>query len=255
METFSAWLAICAGNSPVNGEFPAQRPVTRSFDVFSDLRLNKPLGKQPWGWWFETQSRSLWRHRNVINTSCAGQELRGGGGMNFSSYSDDYTDMISSDPCWQMNIMYKFRLIRRYHINWMSIEISKYLSVFRMTCCIEVETRWVPFSDDIFKSVLFNAKIWILIQISLKFVPKGPHGSVSVYSYNGCLADAAATSHYRNKTKDDRHPLTFKCVNRPQWLTICPKLSVILLLHWWISDSVLQINVTWWQQFDILQRT
>ena len=41
METFSALLAICAGNSPVNGEFPAQRPVTRSFDVSFDLRLNK----------------------------------------------------------------------------------------------------------------------------------------------------------------------------------------------------------------------
>ena len=36
METFSALLPICAGNSPVNGEFPAQRPVTRSFDVFFD---------------------------------------------------------------------------------------------------------------------------------------------------------------------------------------------------------------------------
>ena len=33
METFSALLAICAGNSPVPGEFPTQRPVTRSFDV------------------------------------------------------------------------------------------------------------------------------------------------------------------------------------------------------------------------------
>ena len=43
METFSALLAICAGNSPVNGEFPAQRPVTRSFDVFFDLRLNELL--------------------------------------------------------------------------------------------------------------------------------------------------------------------------------------------------------------------
>ena len=41
METFSALLALCAGNSPVAGEFPAQRPVTRSFDVFFDLRLNE----------------------------------------------------------------------------------------------------------------------------------------------------------------------------------------------------------------------
>ena len=39
METFSALLAICAGNTLVTGEFPAQRPVTRNFVVFFDLRL------------------------------------------------------------------------------------------------------------------------------------------------------------------------------------------------------------------------
>ena len=65
METFSALLAICAGNSLVTGEFPAQRPVTRSFDVFFYLRLNKPLSKQWSGWWFETLSHPLWRHDNV----------------------------------------------------------------------------------------------------------------------------------------------------------------------------------------------
>ena len=65
METFSALLAICAGNSPVPGEFPAQRPVTRSFGVFFDLRLNKQLRKQSWGWWFDTPSRPLWRHHNA----------------------------------------------------------------------------------------------------------------------------------------------------------------------------------------------
>ena len=52
METFSALLAFCAGNSPVTCEFAAQRPVTRSFGVFFDLRLNKQLSKQSWGWWF-----------------------------------------------------------------------------------------------------------------------------------------------------------------------------------------------------------
>ena len=65
MDTFYALLAICAGNSPVPGEFPAQKPVTRSFDVFFDLRLNKRLSKQSWGWWFETLPRPLWRHCNV----------------------------------------------------------------------------------------------------------------------------------------------------------------------------------------------
>ena len=44
---------------------PTQRPVTRIFDVFFDLRLNKRLSKQPWCWWFETLSWSLWRHCNI----------------------------------------------------------------------------------------------------------------------------------------------------------------------------------------------
>ena len=43
METFSALLAIFAGNSLVTGEFPAQRPVTWGFDIFFDLHLNKRL--------------------------------------------------------------------------------------------------------------------------------------------------------------------------------------------------------------------
>ena len=65
MDTFSALLAFCAGNSPVPGEFPSQRPVTWSFNVFYDLHLNKRLSKQSWGWWFETPLRPLWHHCNV----------------------------------------------------------------------------------------------------------------------------------------------------------------------------------------------
>ena len=69
METFSALLDIFAGNSPVTGEFPAKKPVMWSFDVFFDLRLNKRLSKQSWGWWFETPSRPLWRHCNDLDLS------------------------------------------------------------------------------------------------------------------------------------------------------------------------------------------
>ena len=50
-------LAICAGNSPVTGEFPAQRLVTRNFDSFFHLGRNKRLSKQSWGCWFETSLR------------------------------------------------------------------------------------------------------------------------------------------------------------------------------------------------------
>ena len=58
METFSALLALCAGNSPVTAEFPSQRPVTRSFDVFFDLRLNKRLSEQS-----RREASDLRRHR------------------------------------------------------------------------------------------------------------------------------------------------------------------------------------------------
>ena len=53
------------------GEFtgPWWIPRTKAndarFDVLFDLRPNKWLSKQWWGWWFEAQSRLLWRHCNV----------------------------------------------------------------------------------------------------------------------------------------------------------------------------------------------
>ena len=59
------------GNSPVTGEFPSQRAVMWSFDVFFDLCLNKRLSKQSWGWWLETPSRSSWRHCNATNKRSA----------------------------------------------------------------------------------------------------------------------------------------------------------------------------------------
>ena len=51
---FPRYWPFVRSNSPVTGEFPAQGPVTRSFDVFFDLRLTKRLSKLLWGWWFET---------------------------------------------------------------------------------------------------------------------------------------------------------------------------------------------------------
>ena len=64
METFSVLLELCVGNLPVPGEFPSQRPVTWSFDVFFDRRLNKQLSKQSSGWWLEMPLCPLWRHCN-----------------------------------------------------------------------------------------------------------------------------------------------------------------------------------------------
>ena len=64
METFSALLALCEGNSPVTGEFPSQWPVTGSFDVFFDLHPKKRLSKQSRCWWYEKPSCPFWRNCN-----------------------------------------------------------------------------------------------------------------------------------------------------------------------------------------------
>ena len=66
---FAAMMTESNGNifrvtDPLCGEFTGDRTVTRSIDVYFYLRLNKRSRKQSWGWWFETPSRSLWRHRN-----------------------------------------------------------------------------------------------------------------------------------------------------------------------------------------------
>ena len=58
-------LLIYPRQTPVTEEFPMQRSVTRSFNVFFDLRLNKQLSKQSWGWWFAMPLHPLWQHCNV----------------------------------------------------------------------------------------------------------------------------------------------------------------------------------------------
>ena len=68
IETFSAFH-LCG---QFTSEFPAQRPMTRSFDVFFDLRLNKRLSKQSWGLWFETPSRRIRRHCNELPKQICG---------------------------------------------------------------------------------------------------------------------------------------------------------------------------------------
>ena len=96
METFSALMPICAGNSPVTGEFPTERPGTRIFDIFFDQRLNKRLSKQCWGSWFETPSRPLWRH-------CNDNIFQGDNSMNVLYQKDENATVfvcVSKMPLW-----------------------------------------------------------------------------------------------------------------------------------------------------------
>ena len=101
METFSASLARCEGNPQVTGEFPSQRPLTRNFDVFFDLRLNKRPRIQLRRLWFETPARSLWRHCN--------EPIPLGGIWLLS-----LTMIVSHDYC--TNLVYAMMLL--YWIKW-----------------------------------------------------------------------------------------------------------------------------------------
>ena len=111
------------------GEFPTQRPVTRSFDVFFDLRLNKRLSKQPWGWWSETPSSSLWRHRNGF-----------------------WTDVTLSIPflIWNLNkIFRKQKWIVSFGLNSLrhSLAIWRHRTwstlVQAMVCCLTVPNHYL----------------------------------------------------------------------------------------------------------------
>ena len=63
---------LCGKFIAVTDEFPSQKPVTRSIDAIFDPRLNNRLSKQSKHIWFETLSRSLWRHCNGCVLLCCG---------------------------------------------------------------------------------------------------------------------------------------------------------------------------------------
>ena len=103
IETFSALLALCAGNLMVTGEFPAQRPVTWSFDVFFDRRLNKRFSKQWWGWWLETPSCSLWRHFYALSNWHNGRsDPRHVGHYIFQAFCGDFGLVIHRMTCQEV---------------------------------------------------------------------------------------------------------------------------------------------------------
>ena len=103
MEIFSASLAICAGNSPVPGEFPAQRPVTRSFDVYLIcVRIN--------GWVSNRDAGYLRRNRGHYDVTVMHSVNRGPDYQKFV-LSPQHRDICKMMLCWlHWNLKY-FHLI------------------------------------------------------------------------------------------------------------------------------------------------
>ena len=132
METFSALLVICAGNSPVPGEFPSQRPVIRSFGFFFDLSLNKRFSKQSWGWWFGVPSHPLWRHCNVRSWW---QEARMSRNYDIKQTIADshagyqpWLSIVASDfnKLQPSDIWFTELTIRRQAINWTNADVFNF---------------------------------------------------------------------------------------------------------------------------------
>ena len=134
METFSALLALCAENSPVTGEFPAQSPVMRSFDVFFELHLNKQFSKQWRCWWFEMPSHPLWCH-------CNGMALLS------QILTMNYPIANSWNCLCQIQSLIKF-LKLSYSILQYHMRLNCVLMKFNIIC-VYIHTCWVHTTPDL----------------------------------------------------------------------------------------------------------
>ena len=124
-EAFSTLLALCEGNIPVTGRLPSQRPVTRSFAVFFDLRLNKRLSKQSRRLWFEAPSRLLWHHCKVINVT--GQHTGSG---HFAPKDGCSANIWEKIPIFFQNLLNRFISMISY------ILLHKDLYIIKFEVCL-----------------------------------------------------------------------------------------------------------------------
>ena len=128
------------------GEFPTQRPVTRSFDVFFDLRLNKRLSKQPWGWWFETPS---WTLRCQCNDWTMSEKSWVKCSHLFSTACrHTWQRLFITEWWWMLGECRKVWHPFCTHINiiflskWLTSKKSMHYSFITLITCFSMETYW-----------------------------------------------------------------------------------------------------------------
>ena len=221
METFSALLAFCAGNSPVPGEFPTERPVTRSFDVFFDLRLNKRLSKQSESWWFETLSRPLWRHRNAKKSSAKCRPFWSG-----HQYHWTIITMTSRERHIRANhrqLDYLFNdlfelttmMISKLRSRWVPLRKNQWCVALMFSLVLTWTSLWtISLACRLFESrdghvtsLLFHVMLssWFTVVSSRRqkwfhwFILTAPHVYVEV-SFDGCQAPLLCCSNLISRT-------------------------------------------------------
>ena len=139
---------------------PLKRPVTRSFDVFFDLRLNKWLSKQSRRWGFETPSRSLWRHSNGGNDNHQEQ-----GGTNQNSTTNklrlvqhfDFQLQIYKDYGENRQTWHKLAyLIWRVQMSWHQASVRSPATV--ILTCMQLLPRLG--SQNLYSARVVTVKRW-----------------------------------------------------------------------------------------------
>ena len=90
------------------------------------------------------------------------------------------------------------------------------------------------FADDIFKCIFVNENVWILIEISLKFVPKGLINSIPalVQTMAWCRSGDKPLSEPMMVSYWHIYIYIYICVTRPQWFNFGPRLLLISNGRW-----------------------
>ena len=138
--------------SPVNSP---QRPVTRNFDDFFDLRLNKRLRKQSWGWWFETPSRPLWRHCNDLfkNRNLSQWQLcRPLRQCRFSLWQHTVSPVMTKLASWQLSAFGVKLPLNLILLIFFAPVLSILVEMSMVTCCV-----WSDCQIRLHKSVWENS--------------------------------------------------------------------------------------------------
>ena len=147
MKTVSAWPALCAGDWPVTGEFPSQKPVTRSFDVFFDLhRMNAYMRRSTAMLNYQCANWDIGVHR-------PNKELLNVSNTHYSIYQ-----VLNNVPSWWNQYAYDMHISVIYEKHCIQI-----LGFFIMLiCCAYTHNTWTINIGVIYEHQLGMSSTWIV---------------------------------------------------------------------------------------------
>ena len=103
------------------------------------------------------------------------------------------------------------------------------------------------FPDEIFKCIFLNENVWVLIEISLKFVPNGPINNIpaliQIMAWR-CPGDKPLSELMLVSL------MTYICVTRSQCVKELGHFFLMILLYF----HILTINVIFWYETGPIQR-